>query len=141
MLFHGRCHCGNISFELDWQANPEKIPARVCDCEFCSRHGNIWAADPSASLQVSITDPLLVNQYSFGTRTAQFSVCRVCGVTPLAISMIEDHRYAVINVNTLIDVAPELLDIVAVSFEGEDVAGRLARRKRGWIADVRLTPI
>jgi hypothetical protein len=32
MLINGACHCGNISFALDWLPTPTEIPARACGC-------------------------------------------------------------------------------------------------------------
>jgi len=29
MLISGSCHCGNVSFTLDWQPDPTEIPARI----------------------------------------------------------------------------------------------------------------
>ena len=46
MLIEGRCHCGNIRFALDWQPDPETIPARACTCTFCTRHGGVWTSYP-----------------------------------------------------------------------------------------------
>jgi hypothetical protein len=44
MLISGRCHCGNISFALDWQPEPSEIPARACTCSFCAKHGGVWTS-------------------------------------------------------------------------------------------------
>ncbi|HET7834548.1 MAG TPA: hypothetical protein VFL43_01965, partial [Variovorax sp.] len=61
-----------------------------------------------------------------------------CGVVPLVTSLLDEHLYAVVNVNAFDNVAPSLLRPQPVSFEGEDVETRLARRRRNWIADVRF---
>jgi hypothetical protein len=41
-----------------------------------------------------------------------------------------------VNVNCFEDVDAARLDRAPADFEGETVESRLARRKRGWIADV-----
>src|SRR5262249_9564686 len=41
MLISGRCHCGNISFALDWRPETSEIPARACTCSFCVKHGGV----------------------------------------------------------------------------------------------------
>jgi len=41
MLIRGSCHCGNISFHLDWSPDPAEIRARACDCTFCVKHGGV----------------------------------------------------------------------------------------------------
>lgn len=136
MIVKGGCHCGNISFELTWEPDPAEIPARACGCSFCVRHGGIWTSNPGGALRVSIADRSLVSSYSFGTRTADFHVCSRCGVVPLVTSTIDEHTYAVVNVNAFDNVAPSLLRHTPVSFDGESVELRLQRRKRNWIADV-----
>ena len=136
MLIHGRCHCGNVAFELVWAAGADSIPARACGCTFCRKHGGVWTSHPGSRLAVKIADETLVSRYEFGTRTATFLVCARCGVPPLVTSTIDGRVYAVVNVNCLEDVDPEWLDRAPASFEGETVEARLARRKRNWIADV-----
>lgn len=138
MLIHGKCHCGNIAFQLDWRGEAAEIPARACGCSFCTKHGGVWTSNPGAALIVAVGDPALVSEYAFGTRSATFHVCARCGTVPLVTSEIDGRLYAVVNVNALEDVDPARLRRAPVSFEGEDIASRLARRKRNWIADVRF---
>ena len=138
MLLIGKCHCSNIAFELEWEGNPAEIPARACGCSFCVKHGGVWTSHPHSKLVVAIHDSSLVSEYTFGSRTATFHVCARCGSVPLVTSKIANHLYAVVNVNVLENVdQPRLLRATA-NFEGEDVEARLARRKRNWIADVRI---
>jgi hypothetical protein len=139
MRIDGRCHCGNIAFRLDWRGDPAEIPARACGCSFCVKHGGVWTSNPQATLTVAVADPGLVSKYGFGTRTATFHICARCGAVPLVTSEIDDRVYAVVNVNTMENVDATRLRKTAASFEGEDVASRLARRKRNWIPDVRFS--
>jgi hypothetical protein len=44
---------------------------------------------------------VLVELYSFGTRTADFLICRRCGVFIAAVSDLETVPCAVVNVNCL----------------------------------------
>jgi hypothetical protein len=138
MLINGKCHCGNIAFELDWHESPPKIPARACECSFCVKHGGVWTSNPKSRLAVVIREPSLVSKYAFGSRTAVFHVCARCGTVPLVTSEIANRLYAVVNVNALENMEESWLDRAAANFEGEDVESRLARRKRNWIADVRI---
>jgi hypothetical protein len=138
MLINGKCHCGNIAFELDWDESPPKIPARACGCSFCVKHGGVWTSNPRSRLAVVIRDPSLVSRYAFGSRTAAFHVCARCGTVPLVTSEIANRLYAVVNVNALESIEESWLDRAPANFEGEDVESRLARRKRNWIADVRI---
>lgn len=139
MLIRGGCHCGNIRFVLDWKPDPLTIPARACTCSFCRKHGGLWTSSATASLRVSVRDPELVNGYLFGTRTAQFHICRGCGIVPVVTSRIDGHLYAVVSVNAFENVVPELLQPAAATFDNETEATRLARRARYWIADVEFS--
>jgi hypothetical protein len=136
MLIHGRCHCGNISFRLTWEPEPTKIPARACDCSFCTKHGGIWTSCNTGSLKVAVEDPSSVSKYCFGTETAQFHICSRCGIVPVVTSEIEGRLYAVVNVNAFEDMDTSLLTRVASTFDGEASENRLERRKRNWIGNV-----
>ena len=136
MMIHGSCHCGNIGFTLDWEPDPREIPARACDCTFCTKHGGVWTSNPEGKLRIDVKDPVLVSKYSFGTGTAVFHVCSRCGAVPVVTSRIDGALYAVVSVNAFNDVDPTLLKRAPISFEGEAVDKRLERRKRGWIRNV-----
>ena len=138
MLIKGRCHCGNMTFALEWGGDPLEIPARACGCSFCVKHGGVWTSNPKSRLTVTVEDPTLVSKYAFGTRTAAFHVCSRCGVVPFVTSEIANHVYAVVNVNALQDVDHARLSRIATNFDGEEIESRLARRTRNWIADVRI---
>jgi len=138
MVLNGKCHCGNIAFELEWAGDPAAIPARACGCSFCVKHGGVWTSNPKSRLVVTVRDASLVSKYTFGSRTAAFHVCSRCGAVPLVTSAIANNLYAVVNVNVLENVDPSRLRHAAASFEGEDVASRLTRRTQNWIADVRV---
>ena len=136
MVIHGSCHCGNIGFTLDWEPDPREIPARACDCTFCTKHGGVWTSNPDGKLRIDVKDPEPVSKYSFGTGTAVFHVCSRCGAVPVVTSRIDGALYAVVSVNAFNDVDPTLLKRAPISFEGEAVDKRLERRKRGWIRNV-----
>jgi hypothetical protein len=136
MLINGRCHCGNIAFRLNWEPDPTEIPARACTCSFCRKHGGVWTSCPGGSLRAVVEQPSRVSKYAFGTKTAEFLVCSNCGVVPIVTSRIDGQLFAVVSVNAFDGVDPALLRQAAASFEAEDEAVRLARRKRNWIANV-----
>lgn len=136
MQLHGQCHCGNIAYTLDWAPDPTEIPARACDCSFCTRHGAVWTSNPDGHLCIQLRDPAAVSHYAFGTSTANFHVCSRCGVVPLVTCAVDDGLYAVVNVNTLDNVDPALLHHRSASFSEEDVSSKLARRQANWIARV-----
>src|ERR1700752_768648 len=104
MLIQGSCHCGNITFTLGWEPDPEQIVARRCDCGFCTRHGGLWTSYPQGQLRVSVADSAQHSRYAFGTGTAVFHVCRRCGVTPVVTSEVAGHEYAVVSVTAFTNV-------------------------------------
>jgi hypothetical protein len=136
MLMSGSCHCRNIAFTLDWRSDPGKIPARVCGCTFCVKHGGVWTSSPAAHLRVVVRDQRRVTRYEFGTKTAQFHVCTECGVVPLVTSVIDARICAVVSINALDDLDRERLDPTPASFDGESEGDRLSRRQRNWIGSV-----
>ena len=138
MMIKGKCHCGNIAFDLEWEGDPPEIPARACGCTFCIKHGGVWTSNPRSRLIVTIRKPAGVSKYTFGTRTAMFHVCSCCGAVPLVTSEIANHLYAVVNTNVFENVDQTWLRRASASFEGEDVDSRLARRQRNWISDVQF---
>lgn len=138
MRLHARCHCGNISFHLDWPGEPAQIQARACTCSFCRKHGGVWTSHPQAVLSVLVADPDEVHLYEFETRTAQFHVCRRCGVVPLASCRIDGRLHSVVNVNTFEDLPPGLLAVAPAELGGEPVDARLERRRRHWIGEVQM---
>ena len=136
MLITGACHCGNISFRLDWQPEPKEIPARACTCSFCVKHGGVWTSCPTGSLVIEVRNRRHVSTYAFGTKTAEFHVCSHCGIVPVVTSTIEGQVYAVVSVNAFDNVDASLLRRTALSFDGEERGDRLARRRRNWIGRV-----
>jgi hypothetical protein len=139
MLLTGKCHCGTIAFRLDWPEDQPVIAARACNCSFCVKHGGVWTSHPGAKLSVVLQNADQVSNYAFGTRTATFHVCTRCGGVPIVTSVIENHLYAVVNVNTIENLDPARLIRKAADFGDEDVGSRLARRREKWIADVRIS--
>ena len=138
MLLNGGCHCGNISFQLNWLPEPSEIPARACTCSFCLKHGGVWTACSTGELEVRILDKAHVSEYTFGTKTAVFHICSRCGAVPVVTCDIAGNTYAVVSVNAFDGVDPGMLKPGQVSFDGEDEATRLSRRAKGWIPSVRF---
>lgn len=136
MLISGKCHCGNLRFHLRWLPEPAEIPARACTCTFCTKHGALWTACADGELIVSVRDPALHSRYAFETRTADFHVCRRCGIVPVVTSRIDGNVYAVVNVNTFEAFDATLLKRTSVSFDTEDETSRQERRRRHWIGRV-----
>jgi hypothetical protein len=129
---HASCHCGNIRLTFGWPDPRPSIPVRACGCSMCTKHRAAWTSHPDGRFRLLIGDPSRVAQYRFGTKTADFHVCLMCGVLPVVTCVIEGARYAVLNVNTFDDVDRSQLVETATNFEGETNENRLARRRRNW---------
>jgi hypothetical protein len=128
----GSCHCGNIRVTFDWPDSGQTIPVRACGCALCTKHKAAWTSHPDGRFYLRIADDSQVRRYRFGTKTADFHVCLICGVVPIATCVIEGTRYAVVNVNTFDGVDRSQLVEAATDFEGETRENRLARRRRNW---------
>jgi hypothetical protein len=139
MLIHGKCHCGNLSFSLSWEPDPTTIPARLCGCSFCVKHGGVWTSHPGSVLKIMIREPAFLSMYEFGTKTAQFQLCVRCGVVPVVTSRIDGRVYAVVSVNAFEGVDRALIRPSPADFDGEQPGDRLSRRQRNWIANVDYT--
>ncbi|MCK5324981.1 MAG: GFA family protein [Woeseiaceae bacterium] len=133
---NGGCHCGNIRFVLCWPESESEIGVRKCGCTFCQKHAGAWISHRSSELAIDLAEQSLVSKYGFGTKTADFYVCSVCGVTPFVVSEIDGRNYAVVNANALEDVGKFQLSSSSTDFDGEDTGSRLARRQRNWIPKV-----
>ena len=86
---------------------------------------------PAGSRSWSRTRPAL-SRYRFGLGTAEFLVCRTCGVYVGAVMSEAGSAYAIVNVNAL--ATPEVFaaTTVPVSYERELEAERRARRRSRW---------
>jgi hypothetical protein len=76
MRIEGKCHCGNISYALDWAGDGTATPVRACSCSFCTKHGGAWTSHRDATLLAEVRDESLVSKYRFGTATAASARCR-----------------------------------------------------------------
>lgn len=139
MRIQGKCHCGNITYQLEAPGDAKDLPVRACTCTFCVKHGSAWTSHREGKLAATVHDASLLSRYSFGTSTADFYICSRCGVVPFVTSDIEARLYAVVNVNTFDGIDPSSLTKAPVNLEGETTDARLARRKQRWIANVHIT--
>ena len=129
--FEGSCHCGAIGFTLRTAQPPELWTVRACQCGFCRSHGARTFADPAASLAFAIADSSRLNRYRFGLKTADFLVCGACGVYVASVLTSPRGQFATVNVNTLAQTLA-LPAAQPVSYEGESIEERQARRERRW---------
>lgn len=73
-----------------------------------------------------------LHRYRFGQLTADFLVCRKCGVYLGAAINTKQGGYAIINTNALRPIPENLAAAVAVSYDNETADRRIARRAQRW---------
>jgi hypothetical protein len=133
MEHSGGCHCGNIHVRLRISKRPQDIALRACACSFCRSHNTRTVADPDGLFELQADDWSLVERYRFGTRTADYIVCRRCGVYVAAVCETAAGTRAVVNVNCLSDRAAFASGPTVTQYEGEDTEARLRRRTLNWM--------
>ena len=128
----GGCHCGNLRLRLQLSQAPAETMLRACFCSFCRAHSTRTTSDPLGSVEIEAEDWSLVEPYRFGSGTAEFLICRRCGVYLGAICETVAGTRAVINTNCLDDRAAFTRLPVPVDHDGERTEDRLARRAANW---------
>ncbi len=134
----GKCHCGNIHFTFETHIAVPEIIHRCCTCSFCRKQGARYSSDPGGRLDVSISQKENINRYRFGHKTADFIICKICGVMPFITSDIDGNTYAVLNINCLDNVDQIEDGSSDVTYDEEGTEDRLSRRKKRWIGTVKL---
>jgi hypothetical protein len=130
--FSGSCHCGAVGFDYRTSASPEDWSIRACQCGFCRAHDALSTSDPNGSLEFTVKNPDLLSRYRFGLRTADFLLCRECGVYIGALIETEQGRFGIINIHALLEVPAELATTEPTSYDAEDPPGRISRRETRW---------
>jgi hypothetical protein len=128
----GGCHCGNLELTFEAGRPPGELTVRACGCSFCRRHGVRPVSDPQGRIELVVHDPSQLIRYRFGLGTAEFLVCRRCGVYVGAVMAEAGSAYTTLNLNAL--ARPEVFGTAAVpvSYDEESAAGRQARRRARW---------
>jgi hypothetical protein len=129
----GGCHCGNIRLAFATAIDPHVMEVRACQCSFCRRHGSLTAADPEGGLRIDIRNPGGTARYTFGMRTADYIVCRDCGVYVAAVTRGEGPARAIVVVNALDDRDQFDRKPLKPSYDAESREERIARRQRRWM--------
>lgn len=130
-LFEGSCHCGAIGFTLRASQPPELWVVRACQCSFCRGHGARTTSDSNGSVTFEIADASKLQRYRFGLRSADFLICNACGVYVASVLTSPRGQFATLNINALRE-SLEVPDAEPISYEGESLEQRQARRERRW---------
>ncbi len=110
--YQGSCHCQAVRFTV--QA-PEHIEADYCNCSICRKCGYLHLIVPQRHFELLSGEDCLTT-YSFNTKIAQHTFCKVCGVKPFYTPRSNPDGVAV-NVNCL-DTEPASITIT--DFDGQN---------------------
>jgi hypothetical protein len=130
--YEGRCHCGAVGFVYRTALPGAHWSIRACQCSFCRAHDALSTSDPQGELEFRARDPDLLQRYRFGGRTADFLLCRRCGVYVGAQMAADSRIFGIINVHALVKPPAELPAAAAMSYDGESDLARRSRRMQRW---------
>jgi hypothetical protein len=132
MDYRARCHCGAIAALYRTALPPAAWPVRACQCAFCTAHGALSTSDPSGVLSFRATDQSLLHRYQFGTRSADFLLCRGCGVFLGAAMTQGPRRRGVLNIRALQPLPADLPAPQPMQYGAEGLDARAQRRTARW---------
>jgi hypothetical protein len=105
---------------------------RACQCRFCRTHDALSASDPDGTIEFVEHRPELLQRYRFGQRTADFLLCRDCGVYIGALIETPRGRFGIINIHALDPQPSPIAGTVSMEYDAESVEQRIARREQRW---------
>ena len=101
-------------------------------CSFCRAHDALSTSDPDGFIRFSTNDAGKLQRYRFGLRTADFLLCRDCGVYIGAIIKTGNGNRGIVNMHALIAAPADIADVAPIHYDGEDTGKRVARREDRW---------
>ena len=132
MLHIGSCHCENIAIEFSSDITPSEIETRECQCDFCRKHGTKAVTDPNGKLNITVKDIDNLSRYSFGLKTADYLVCKRCGVYVAAITKDELVFHGIAIVNAFQNRNDFYAPPIPAVYDDEDETARRERRRSNW---------
>lgn len=112
MIYKGSCHCKAVTFEIE---APNTIEVERCNCSICSKSGFLHLIIPLSKFKL-LTGADFLSVYTFNTRVAKHTFCKVCSIKPFYTPRSNPDGIDV-NVNCL-DVKPKTINIT--NFDGEN---------------------
>ena len=131
MTFSGACHCGAVKAVFETSKTPAELGVRECQCAFCRRHQAVNTSDPEGlfTVECKAAD---VERYRFALRTADFLICRRCGVYFAAVIGKGDAIYSTVNVAGLAMQEFMALERKPIVYDEETPGSRVDRRATKW---------
>lgn len=131
MNLTGTCHCGAVKAVFETSKTPAELGVRECQCAFCRRHGAVNTSDPRGLFTVECRADDL-ERYRFALRTADFLICKHCGVYFAAVIGEGDAIYSTVNVAALAMKDFMSLERRPIAYDVEDTGNRVDRRTTRW---------
>src|SRR5262249_34639861 len=132
-VFQGSCHCGALRFSFQTSLPVTAWSVRACQCTFCRAHGAVTTSDPAGRLMFHVTEAEVLQRYRFGERTADFLLCRRCGVYLGAQIQTARGAFGIINTRALMPHPQELPGAAAADYGSETASERIERREKRWM--------
>jgi hypothetical protein len=129
--FEGGCHCGAIKVRFTTDQPAASLVPRADQCGFCRKHNAAVISDPAGHLDITIAERAGA-AYRFGFNITDFHLCNQCGVFVAATGIGDDELRGVVNIHVLQDREQLAQSPMTVSFDGESVVDRQARRRVHW---------
>ena len=129
LIMYGCCPCKNI--EIHWQLVDLSLVPRACQCSYCLSRHSACVSKAGTHFSVTIHNEAYHRVRTNGFETAQFHECSVCDRLVFVTSEIEKVLYGAISVYCLHN-KQGFAEPVNVSFAGESLTERLARRQQNW---------
>jgi hypothetical protein len=136
--YSGACHCGAIGYTYRSGQDSSAWNVRACQCGFCRAHHALTTSSPAASIEFTVRESRLLNRYRFAQRTADFLVCRQCGVYIGALIETARGSFGIININALRPMPAGLPAPAAMEYGAESREQRIARREQRWSPVVKV---
>ena len=130
--YGGSCHCEAIGFAYSTEVPPDQWSIRACQCAFWRARDALSTSDPAGRLTFRAADPGMLQRYRFALKTADFLLCRNCGVYIGAVIETPGGRFGIVNTHALTPVPGNIAGVAPISYDGEDKGGRVARREERW---------
>ncbi len=139
MRLTGQCHCGNVKATFDSQKTPQELGVRTCQCAFCRAHGAVNISDPDGLTTIDGADAD-INRYTFALRTADFLICKTCGVYVAAVMGEGERIVSTLNIAGLRIKAFDGVGEAPMDYDAETTASRIDRRYTKWTPTKFLDP-
>lgn len=131
MILSGQCHCGKVRASFESQKTPAELGVRTCQCAFCRAHGAVNISDPEGLTTIDcVVDD--VNRYTFALRTADFLMCKNCGVYIAAVMGEGDRIVSTLNIAGLRIKEFDGVEEAPMVYDAETTESRIDRRYKKW---------